>query len=558
MRKSLVAFLPRALAGAALACLFLSMVVMVGCGDGSQTKAVAVPTPTPAVATATAQLRIGDAPVDQLIAFELTLTNPITITLENGTSANATVAGNNRIELSHMASKMEPIIIADLPQGIYKSVQMTFADPSITYVYQRGWLTQSFEPGPESIVQKDYPGLQTVKVDFNPPVEFTTSSVVAIDVNLAKAIVTNPDNPDEIMGVNLTSDVFTFTGQDIPAASEQHHHNGELECMIGQVTAVNGGTLTVKTGLDGGLLDIQTDSSTFFHDALTGPASALNRVVEIEGYTESNGKLYATEVEGLATANGAAVQGVITDAGNTFGTRDISGFKADTFQFIAQDASGANTKADNVGSTYTVHTNYLTDNAFTVDAGKTDITSLGVPVPGFLFPFDSRHLFPGQRVAVKTGSAVPDGDFTHFTATGVMLLQQAVTGQLHCDHDFETGACFTQKDSSVAPQNGSGFWARLELPFDSHVHRLSGYNWVWVFLSPNTDLELLDTNTDQTLKDNMIVRVRGLMFLSPEFYKTGAAPAGSYVDFGHHDALTMLSRRITEMEDSKPVPTSTK
>ncbi len=557
MRKSLVAFLPRALAGAALACLFLSMVFMAGCGDGSQTKAVAVPTPTPAVATATAQLRIGDAPVDQLIGFELTLTNPIVVTLDNGTSANATVAGNNRIELSHMASKMEPIIIADLPQGTYKSVQMTFADPSITYVYQRGWFTESFAPGPESIVQKDYPGLQTVKVDFNPPVQFTSNSVVAIDVNLAKAIVTNPDNPDEIMGVNLTSDVFTFTGQDIPAASEQHHHNGELECVIGQVTAVNGGTLTVKTGLNGGVLDIQTDSSTLFHDALTDAASTLNRVVELDGYTESNGKLYATEVEGVATANGAAVQGVITDAGNFFGTKDISGFKADTFQFIAQDASGNNTKADNVGSTYTVHTNYLTDNAFTVDAGKTDISSLGVPVPSFLFPFDSRHLFPGQRVAVKTGSAVPDGDFTHFTATGVMLQQQAVTGRLHCDHD-ETGACFTPNNTSIAPGNDSGSWVLLDLPFDSYVHRLSGYNWVWVHLSPSTDLELLDTNTDQTLKDGMIVRVRGLMFLSPDFYRTGAAPAGTYADFGHHDALNMLSRRVTEMPTEEPVPTSTK
>lgn len=528
MRKSLVASLPRALAGAALACLFLSMVFMVGCGDGSQTKAVAVaptPTPTPAVATATAQLRIGDAPVDQLIGFELTLTNPIVITLDNGTTAKATVA-NNRIELSHMASKMEPILIADLPQGNYKSIEMTFADPSITYVYQRGWFTESFGPGAGSIVQKDYPGLQTVKVDFNPTVEFTTNSVVAIDVNLAKAIVTDPDKPDEIMGVNLTSDVFTFTGQDIPAASAQHHHNGELECLIGLVTAVNGGTLTVKTGLDGGLLDIQTDSSTLFHDALTDAASALNRVVEIDGYTETNGKLYATEVEGVATANGAAVQGVITDAGNIFGTKDISGFKADAFQMIAQDAAGNNTKADNVGSTYTVHTNYLTDNAYTVDAGKTDWQGLNTTVPGPLFPFDSRHLFPGQRVAAKTGSAVPDGDFTHFNSTGVMLEQQAVTGWVSCPVDNrETATVIDGGGACIQPADGKGVWFLLILPFDSYIHRLSGYNWVWVYQSPNTDLELLDTNTDQTIKFGSLVRVRGLMFLSPMFFNTGTAPA---------------------------------
>lgn len=525
---------------AILSALFLT----VGCN--SDTVHFAAPTPTP-IATTSTQIRIGDSPVDQLMAFEVTVADPVVAKLTSGQQMNVTLS-NNRLELSHMAGKMEPILVSNLPQGTYSGIEITFNDPAVTYVYQRGWF---FDGGGSSIVTKDFPGSQTVKVEFNPAVTFgNKASVVSIDVNLAKALVLNPDDSLEITGVNFTPEVFTITQTTPAPADKQQHDDGELESVTGTVASVNANSFALNAGQSGAVLNVVTTSTTQFHDSVKNMADMANRLVEVEGYTQSDGTLVATEVEGLVSNKGASIEGVILDAGDSLIERNVLGYahQAQSFTILTQDATGNGTKNDDVGWTFTVHTDYLTDTAYSVDYGKCDWTGLGTDVPGPLFPFDSRHLFPGQRVAVTTSSALPDGDFTHFTATSVELEQQAVTGEIVFYHPPNP----EPTPSLATTPADQGTWFVLHLPEDSFVRALSGRAFVLVYQGLATDVEFLPTNTDQTIGVGTVARVRGLMFAFASWYPEGSTEMVS-MDGG---TLTMIARRITEMAVAEKLPPS--
>jgi hypothetical protein len=551
MHRSLSQFLPRSVAGAALFALVLSMIfVMGGCGDGHQTQAAVVPTPTPAAPTSTVQVRVGDAPADQLLNFEATIVSPIVATLSSGDKVKATLA-DNRIELSHMAGKMEPLLNLSLPQGTYKSVDITIADPAITYIYTP--VFESFgskRDGQHQLVSRDFPGNQTVTLNFDPAITFgANASVVSLDVNLAKALIFNPDDSQEIMDVKFTPESLVLVQKAIAAADKQQHMDGELESVTGTVTAVNGNNFTISAGQSGALLTVSTTSTTQFHDSVKGVADMVNRLVEVEGYTQADGTMIATEVDGLVSNKGASMEGVILDAGDSLIDMNILGYghQRQSFTMITQDATGNGTKMDDLGWTFTIHTNYLTDVAYTVDYGKCDWSSLNTDVPGPLFPFDSRHLFPGQRVSVVTDSALPGADFTHFTATGIELEQQAVTGEIVFYQPIN------QNTATEAPPS-AGAWFVLHLPEDSYVRSLSGREYVLVYQGPATDVEFLSSNTDKLIGEGTIARVRGLMFAFSNWYPKGASAVVST----DGQVLTMISRRITEIESAAPQPSLAK
>lgn len=524
--------------------------IAVGCGGGSSPVVASIPTPTPTpVPTSTVQLRVGDAPADQLVNFEVTIVSPVVATLSSGEKINS-ILSDNRIELSHTASKFEPLLNISLPQGTYKSVDITLADPAVTYVYTPMFFGDSFRSRNHELVSQDFPGTQTVTVTFTPPVTFgNDASVINLDVNIAGALVFNPHDGQEITDVKFTPENFAFTKNAIAAADKQQHDDGELESVRGTVSAVNGNSFTISTGQSGALLNIATTSTTQFHDSVKGLADMVDRIVEVEGYTQPDGSMVATEVEGLVSNKGASIEGVILDAGDSLIDLNVLslGHQSKSFTILAQDGTGNGTKNDDVGWTFTVHTDYLTDQAYEVDYGKCDWTGLGTDVPGPLFPFDSRHLFPGQRVAVVTSSALPGADFSHFTASGVELEQQAITGEIVYYH-----APADDAESIIAADNGT--WFLLYLPEDSYVRALSGRAFVLVYQGPATDIEYLPTNTDQKIGVGTVARVRGLLFAFANWYPKNA-PMTLSRDGG---TMTMIARRVTEQKPAEPIPTLTK
>lgn len=535
---------------------FLGVVlILAGCGDGHSPLAfnpTPTPTPTPTpVPSAAVQLRIGDAPADQLLDFEVTIVNPIVATLSTGENVKVEV-GSNRLELSHTAGKLEPLSNLSFPQGTYKSVEITLSDPAITYVYSPASRFQSYLSHDPELVSRDFPGTQTVTINFDTPAIIdANASVLNLDVNIAKALVFNPDDGQEITGVNFTPANFLFSREAIAPSDKQQHKTGELESVWGTVSAVSGSSFVLNAGQSGAVFQITTTSTTQFHDSLKGINDVLGRLIEVEGYTQSDGTMVADEIELLADKTGASIEGVILDAGNGLIDRNILNFahQADSFTMLAQDGTGNGARNDDVGWTFTVHTGYLTDRAYGVDYGKCDWSGLGTDVPGPLFPFDSHHLFPGQRVGIVTSSALPNSDFAHFTATRVELQQQAVTGEIVYYHSPTPEAIATL---SFNPNDST--WFVLRLPEDSYVRALSGRAFVLVYQGATTDIEYLPNNTDKVIGVGTVARVRGLMFAFAGWY-----PNDSSVSLSHDGGiLTMIARRVTEQE-SAPVPaTATK
>ncbi|MGH9569883.1 MAG: hypothetical protein ACRD4F_09590, partial [Candidatus Angelobacter sp.] len=90
-----------------------------GCGGGGSGVNPG-PTPTPGTAGASnTQVRIGDAPADSVIAFEVSLTSLSLTPSGGGAAVNIAVPANNRIELTHDSGKFEPLTLGNLPQGTF-------------------------------------------------------------------------------------------------------------------------------------------------------------------------------------------------------------------------------------------------------------------------------------------------------------------------------------------------------------------------------------------------------------------------------------------------------
>lgn len=537
--------------------LFSFVLILSGCGGHTKVAAAAPtvpsptpsPTPSPSPASTVAQIRFGDDPVDSILAFEVSVAEAAAIP-ESGNKATIGVPKTNRLELSHTASKFEALMNLTVPQGTYTGLELTLADPAVTYVYTPGGKGDYLSSSHAALVSQDFPGTQVVTINFESPLVVGTDPIIFnLDFNIANTLVLSGKDAHEITGVDFTKpNAFAVVTKPIGPADKQQHKDGELEDVVGTVTSVNGSSFALLDGQSGGILDpVNLDLSAKIHDSLDNvvPLSdVLGRVVEIEGYTATNGTFTATDVELLAGKTGASVEGVILDTGDSFNTRNLFslGHQSKSFSLLAQDGTGNGAQIADVGWTFTIHTDYLNQLAYEIDYGKCDWSGISDKLEHILFPFDATHLFPGQRVMVQTSSALPDGDFTHFTGTGVELAQQAVTGKIT--------KWFSPKDGNTAATLGAdydtkGTWFVLELPRDSSVAALSGSDHVLVYAGPATDIEFLDANTDKVIGEGSLVRVRGLMFMPFNDWSFPRA-LSSETHFGTF--LTMVARRIAEQQ----------
>lgn len=448
------------------AAVLLVLVFTAGCGGHSSATLSPTPTPTP-VGTTSTQLRIGDAPADKVLSFEVTIASPIVATISgSSTPVNITV-GNNRLELSHMAGKLEALGVINIPQGTYTSAQFTITNPEMVYLDASNAVTK-LQGSPT----------QTITVDFNPPVTIGSApGLVNVDISIANSLAT--DASGNITGFNFTSSSFTITTNAIgPQNGQQEDDNGEMEDVTGLVTAVNAPNFTLHVGQSGADLVFTTDANTQFSDGVTDLASTLNKIVKVEGVTRGDGTLYAKEVEGIENETGAEMEGLITA---------VTGLPATSFTLMAQDGVGSGIDGTKVGDTFTIDVSALADSKYTVDLGNCDTSNL--QIGGVDFPFDSSHIKPGQRVEVETTTAVPPANGT-IIADKVKLQQRALTGTV----------------SNFVAGTGNAATFDLTVPTDSHFAVLSGETVVHVFQQPGTH------NTVGTIADGATVRVRGIPF----------------------------------------------
>ena len=446
-------------------CTFLA-----GCGSGAlQQKSSSAPPPATQSATVT-QLRVGDAPADQVFSFEVTIANPISLIPVAGGAPSAIAVNMNRLELSRTAGKMQPLSVMPLKPGSYDAADITIQSPSLTYA--KTLLT----PAPVTLIDRVNGGDQTIRINFNPPLMVGNDPVVLnLDINLAAALVT--DGTGNITGTNFTQSSFTFSVQPVGIQGRQQDVDGEFEDETGKVVAVSSSGFVLQTGQSGSRLPFTVDGTTTLPNGLR-LADLQNRIVQIEGFTRSDGTLFAQQVEELGGQNASQVEGTIT----TVGSFNISSM----LEFAVQDGTGAGFSSAQIGQDFLVDISSLPATAFATDYGDCDMSALASPAINF--PFDSNHLKAGQRIEIITESGVNASQ--PIVPVQARLQQQAISG--------------TVSGFSALPGGASSF--DLLLPADSYLTLLSGQTTVHVFTQPKTD------NRVANLANGSATRVRGPIF----------------------------------------------
>jgi uncharacterized protein DUF5666 len=463
-------------AASLLACLILVAALAVGCGGGGTSSAgvVPTPTPTPTPGFTPSQIRIGDAAVDSIVDFEFSVGSPIVFTMSGATGAVSITPGPNRFELSHMAAKMEPLDLLNVPPASYVSAQLTIQDPELTFLNAQGT--------PVTITG----ATQTVIIPLNPPLTIgSAATVVNLDVNIANSIV---ESNGTITGFNFTPSSFGFTSKPVAAEAEQQDDSGEVEGLVGLVSAVNGTSFTLNLTSNSQLV-FNTDSTTQYKDGLTSLASVLNQLVQVEGISKPDGSLFAKELEGVESQSGSELDGLI------MAVTPGGGAPATALTLLAQDGIGNGMDPAKIGQTFTADVSGLSASKYVVDQQKCDFS--GLTVPSASLPFDPTTIHAGQRVEIENIAGVPAVNGS-FTADKIKLEQQAISGTV----------------SNVLVFSGSGgvqIRFDLTLPSDSHLAILSGLPSpvvVHVIAQPGTD-NRFGSITEITTGP---VRVRGLLF----------------------------------------------
>lgn len=433
-----------------------------GSVTGSTTLTVSA---APPQATKT-QIRIGDAPVDSLVAFEFTIGSPIVATPVGGGAVLNITVGTNRLELSHLSGKLEPLAIVGVPPGSYSSADITIVNPELTFINSTGT--------PVSIQG----ATQTVTVMFNPLLTIGSSaSLLNMDVNVANSLTT--DQSGVITGFNFSGSSFLVTTHAIAAENQQEDDSGEIESLTGLAGLIFAtDSFSFNAGQSGAQLTFTTDSTTEFSGGVTSVSTAIDHIVKVDGVTKGDGFFFAKEVEGLEFKTGSDLQGMITL---------VTGNPATSLAMIGQDGMGAGMDSSKVGGTFNADVSALAASNYTIDNGNLDFSGLTVPGPSF--PFGPTTIHAGQRVEVVSASAMP-----------------AIGGMMTCEKVKLEQSALGGTVSNFVSGNAGAATFDLTLPANSALAILSGQTVVHVFQQPGTD------NKFGIISNTNVVRVRGLLF----------------------------------------------
>lgn len=441
------------------------------------------------------QLRIGDAPADRVLSFEVTL-GPITLTSSAGTSVTV-LTGSKRLELSHLSATNELLAMLKVPQGAYTNGSITVSNPEITFIDSTGKM-QKLEPAFN----------QAIPVSFDPPVAISASAtVLSIDLNIAKSLTF--DAQGNITGLRLSGASFTIGAATVGREEHQDDHDGAIEGLTGVISAVGGPVFDLTIDATGITLRFTSDANTRFDDGATLTVSAR---VTVEGFTRSDGSLYAKEIEAVdlqqQNQQAAEAEGYVTH---------VTGSPATQLAFLAVDGGGNGMDSSHIGGIITAD---VASARYRVHAQDIDTNGVG-NLPSAQFPFDANSIHAGQLVQVSTNGSMKDdvmrndddggnggndgnggngndggnnGNGGNGNAARVELQQQTLTG----------GVSGLSATTTAGPATFT-----LTLPDDSIFAMLSGETAVSVYLQPGTDLHDVSAiaNGDR-------VRVRGLVFFN--------------------------------------------
>jgi len=400
-------------------------------------------------------VNIGDGPDDQVAALEITISS-ISLTNRSGTAVpvlNTPV----ELELRPLGAPFRPIALTSVPAGTYTQANIQLSSAKIT----------ALSPATGQLVTQNITVPSTpISIKFASPLTLTTqAATVNLDFNLASSV-----SMDASGNITFTPTIVATVAM-VPSntGDEDEAENGEVEDIVGAVSAISGTSFTIMVGQQS--LTFATNSSTRFDGISSFSALTKGMIVQVRAVTQSDGTLLATKVEAEdqdenENENETEAQGLVVST---------SGSPVTQFAMLVRDHSGLTTMTP-LGNTLTV--NVASGTQFKIDTDSIDLTNLS-----FTPTFDATSFTKGQNV--ETEGTVSG---TTLTATKVRLKEQSLTG---------TVSGFTQ--------NGNAARFTLTVPTNSVFAMLAGQNTVTVFQQPST-------RTRITVANGATVVVRGLVF----------------------------------------------
>lgn len=454
MRKSLLLFLLTAFALAYVA----------GCSGSSP---VAPPPPAQA---AQMSVSMTDAPPAgvTVLSFEVSVSGASLLPGSVDLLAGKTPP---RIEVKKLETESAFLSTLSIPAGTYTSLNLTFANPEVTFLNNTGATLAGCANG--AICEIKPAGTLSATVNGNFAVTAGMQSGLLVDVNLASLISNS-------MGVD-----FSAAGA-VTATQQTQRAKGELEDLDdvdGILKSPANNQFTLQTG-DMGNITVTTDSSTEFGD-FAGCAAANfsclvdGQSVEVDLMVLGTGSFLAKKVElhdSVAEAADDEVDGVVSKIDS-----------ATQFEVVVIDEL-RNIANVSVGNPIIV--TLQANPSFRVDANGLQVpSSLGA---AFTAAGDTSQLLPGQTVQVRvrstSGGPAPAPitvatdrvrlRMTRFTAT----VSGAVSGS-----NFNVGS----------------------LP---GIFTANGVNLIQVQTSSSTNFE--NTTGTSGLASGNTVSLRGLLFVS--------------------------------------------
>jgi hypothetical protein len=278
--------------------VLLSFGLLTGCGGGSSISNL------PPANTSIA-LSFRDAPPAgvSVLSFEITVVSAV---LQPGSVSLVNSPIN--IEVEKLETETAFLNLGGAP-GNYSSIQVTFSNPSLTFLNNSGATIGNCANGAVCQIK---PTLNSSVVNFSGapfPISVSANSLVGLvlDLDLNNSIQNN---------LSVTP---TITVAQLPALQG----TGQLEEIefVGQVKSVGSNQFTIQAFFSGLTLTVNVDGNTQFEDfggCQAGNISclAMNQIVEVELGLMSGGTLLAKEVELEANAQDQEIEGVITSLAN--------------------------------------------------------------------------------------------------------------------------------------------------------------------------------------------------------------------------------------------------
>jgi uncharacterized protein DUF5666 len=372
-----------------LVCLFLAgALVSNGCGYSSNSSGYGANPITPGTVTYNETLNTGDSFNDQILRFKLTVSS-FTLTGMSPTATTGNLLSQPaQIEFVHQAAAFEPLALANIPAGTYTAATFTVSNPNVVVLNSSG--------SPGSVTANLT--APTVTVNFSPAITIMSTSISTLnfDLDLAGSVTLN-GSPATSATVNPK---FNVTTSPIGASANQDVSSGDIEDLHGTLMSISNSSFTLQTSQ--AAIPFLVSASTGYGGG-SSQLSGFNvgDLVEVDGYTNSDGTKLASRITKDGGSTGQEVEGIIAT---------VTGSPA-TDLMIADQLNSVSSATP--PTTVDVAINATT--TFSVRPDKLNIISMPA--------FDATRIGKGQRVEA-------DGATAGFPtiATSLKLREQALLG----------------------------------------------------------------------------------------------------------------------------------